>query len=261
MGGGSTGGHLPSLDGTYVLYAYADYCNRDLSARPYQNHAHEVTWISLVRMIAKPKTTDRGDPSEVESDDSTFIRGTSIKRKMRFRVICFYTALCASAALLTMTSLSKNNAPAAVTSKLVRKTSDGPVPFSVVSFDASTSQTCTMVSQNGVIRIPAVRKGLNNQRMRIIQDIVVAHLLGLAVELPKIVRTRVDCGYRESCYRNYDKFVAFDQVFDYADIVKQLQKLNICVIESAQYANDVPIIAGKAVYFLLSHNGRFCFSH
>ena len=180
---------------------------------------------------------------------------------MRFRVIFFYTALCVSAVLMTMTSLSRtNDISAAVTSKLLGKTSDGPVSFSIVSFDASTSQNCTMVSQNGVIRIPAVRKGLNNQRMRIIQDIVVAHLLGLAVELPKIVRTRVDCGYRESCYRNYDKFVAFDQVFDYVDTVKQLQKLNICVVESAQYTNDVPIIAGKAVYFLLSHSGRSCFS-
>ena len=36
----------------------------------------------------------------------------------------------------------------------------------------------------GVIRIPAVVKGLNNQRMRIVQDIAVAAILGAAVELP-----------------------------------------------------------------------------
>ena len=53
---------------------------------------------------------------------------------------------------------------------------------------------CASVS-HGVVAIPAVHKGLNNQRMRIVQDIVSAMLVGAAVELPSHLMSRQNCHY------------------------------------------------------------------
>ena len=115
----------------------------------------------------------------------------------------------------------------------------------VAPLDTFTSESCATSNYSGVVRIPAVRKGLNNQRMRIIQDIVIARMLGMAVELPKIVRTRMDCGYREGCYKNYDNFVPFENVFNYAEIVKRLKELDICVVESSLNFTEIPVVAGE----------------
>jgi hypothetical protein len=43
------------------------------------------------------------------------------------------------------------------------------------------------------IVITAVRKGLNNQRMRIVQDILVAAMIGANVELPDMLYGRTGC--------------------------------------------------------------------
>ena len=125
------------------------------------------------------------------------------------------------------------------------KTSHRQMPLLIAPIDTFTAKTCKTRHHNGVIHIPAVRKGLNNQRMRIIQDIFVAHVLGMAVELPKIIRTRIDCHYQERCYQNYNNFVAFESVFDYADIVRRLKLLDICVVETPFSTTEVPILAGK----------------
>ena len=111
--------------------------------------------------------------------------------------------------------------------------------------DTFTSTNCLLRPKSGVIRIPAVRGGLISQRMRIIQDIVVAHELGMAVELPKIIRTRVACGYQESCSNNFEPFVSFETVFDYTNTVKRLQKLNICVVNTNMSASSIPVVSGK----------------
>lgn len=107
-------------------------------------------------------------------------------------------------------------------------------------FDAST--VCGM-NVSGVIVIPAVRKGLNNQRMRMVQDIVIGALIGAAVELPRIVRTRRDCGYRSDCYRNYDGSVAFSDVFDEVRVINELQATGICIVRTG-FREEIPEIMG-----------------
>ena len=114
-------------------------------------------------------------------------------------------------------------------------------------------------------QVPAVRKGLNNQRMRIVQDAVVATLLGAAVELPRYVRTRARCGYRipprreitfsvrqgcragTSCYKNYSVLVPFGDVYDEAATVTALRAAGVCVTRT-HLPDDarVPELAGIA---------------
>jgi len=96
---------------------------------------------------------------------------------------------------------------------------------------------------SGVIVIPAVRKGLNNQRMRMVQDIVIGALIGAAVELPRIVRTRRECGYRSDCYRNYDGSVAFSDVFDEVRVINELQATGICIVRTG-FREEIPEIMG-----------------
>ena len=67
-----------------------------------------------------------------------------------------------------------------------------PAPACPVVAPAYHAATTCGAGVSGVVRIPAVRKGLNNQRMRIVQDAVIAALLGAAVELPSVLRTRLN---------------------------------------------------------------------
>jgi len=113
-------------------------------------------------------------------------------------------------------------------------------PGDFPQYDSSIA--CGM-NVSGVIVIPAVRKGLNNQRMRIVQDIVFGALIGAAVELPRIVRTRRNCGYRADCYRNYDGSVAFSDVFDEARVINELQAAGICIIRTG-ISEETPEIMG-----------------
>ena len=198
-------------------------------------------------------------------DDAIPIRGLSFKNNkgVTRSTLLLYVAICASSVLMLVALLSEankvpiggtqflDNSTLGATSNLVKNMREGGrLPFSHAPWATSSPESC--MNKNGVIRIPAVRKGLNNQRMRIVQDIVIAKMLGMAVELPKIVRTRIDCGYRESCYQNYSSHVEFDRVFDRETIIKKLKSLNICVVESAFSVTDVPVIAGK--------DGSFCYS-
>ncbi|KAH8045116.1 hypothetical protein JL721_12699 [Aureococcus anophagefferens] len=99
---------------------------------------------------------------------------------------------------------------------------------------------------SGVVVVPAVRKGLNNQRMRIVQDAVVASLLGAALELPRSVRTRRGCGYRADCYANYSEEVAFGDVFDEARVVAGLRTAGVCVVRTGLPADAaLPELAGS----------------
>ena len=85
---------------------------------------------------------------------------------------------------------------------------------------------------SGVVRIPAVRKGLNNQRMRIVQDAVIAALLGAAVELPSVLRTRRRCGYTAGCYQDYEGTVPFDAVYERERVVEGLRRAGGCVVDT-----------------------------
>jgi hypothetical protein len=82
------------------------------------------------------------------------------------------------------------------------------------------------------IVIPAVQKGLNNQRMRIVQDILVAAIMGANVELPEMLHGRVGCHYQANCYNNYTTTGAVPMwdVFDKETTLRSLEKFGICVV-------------------------------
>ena len=178
----------------------------------------------------------------------------------RCRIVRLYAAMvfCAVifACIMIFMASPKTNGAAATRFRFLGRDPGATIPFAkhanarpqpllVAPLDTVTSESCATSGFSGVVRIPAVRKGLNNQRMRIIQDIVVARMLGMAVELPKIVRTRIDCGYRVGCYKNYDSFVPFENVFNYAAVVKRLEELDICVVESTLNFTEIPVVAGE----------------
>jgi hypothetical protein len=83
------------------------------------------------------------------------------------------------------------------------------------------------------IVIPAVRKGLNNQRMRIVQDILVAAMIGANVELPDMLYGRVGCHYKANCYGNYTQAgtVPIWDVFDQETTLRRLREFGICVVD------------------------------
>jgi hypothetical protein len=94
------------------------------------------------------------------------------------------------------------------------------------------------------IVIPAVRKGLNNQRMRIVQDIYVAIMMGANVELPQMLYGRVGCHYQESCYNDYTSVgtVPIWHVFDKESTLRWLHKFGVCVVEQGGHdtINEIP---------------------
>lgn len=107
-----------------------------------------------------------------------------------------------------------------------------PSPACPVVAPAYHAATTCGSGVSGVVRIPAVRKGLNNQRMRIVQDAVIASLLGAAVELPSVLRTRRRCGYKARCYQDYGGTVPFDAVYDRERVVEGLRRAGICVVDT-----------------------------
>ena len=132
----------------------------------------------------------------------------------------------------------------------------GPVFFTLAAAAAAApSPACPAVAPayhaattcgagvSGVVRIPAVRKGLNNQRMRIVQDAVIAALLGAAVELPSVLRTRRRCGYRAGCYQDYEGTVPFDAVYDRERVVEGLRRAGVCVVDTRSEGR-APELAG-----------------
>ena len=132
----------------------------------------------------------------------------------------------------------------------------GPVFFTLAAAAAAApSPACPAVAPayhaattcgagvSGVVRIPAVRKGLNNQRMRIVQDAVIAALLGAAVELPSFLRTRRRCGYRAGCYQDYEGTVPFDAVYDRERVVEGLRRAGVCVVDTRSEGR-APELAG-----------------
>lgn len=84
-----------------------------------------------------------------------------------------------------------------------------------------------------VVSIPAVRKGLSNQRMRVIQDVVSAVTLGLSVRLPRALISRKGCHYESTCYLDYQTSLSFWRVFDREQTLKALANIGVKVV-----AND-----------------------
>lgn len=81
-----------------------------------------------------------------------------------------------------------------------------------------------------VVTIPAVRKGISNQRMRIVQDIASASSLGLAVRLPRTLTSRRAC-HSENCYHDYlESYVSIWSVYDREMTLESLRRLGVCVV-------------------------------
>ena len=88
----------------------------------------------------------------------------------------------------------------------------------------------------GVVAIPAVFKGVSNQRLRIIQDIVAAKIVGAAVVLPRYVVSRRECHYRADCFQDYGASLPFWDVFDRNATLSGLRAAGICVLDDSQIA-------------------------
>jgi len=88
----------------------------------------------------------------------------------------------------------------------------------------------------GVVAIPAVLKGVSNQRLRIIQDIVAAKIVGAAVVLPRYVVSRRNCHYRADCFQDYVPSLPFWDVFDRNATLPGLRAAGICVLDDLQIA-------------------------
>lgn len=83
-----------------------------------------------------------------------------------------------------------------------------------------------------VVSIPAVRKGLSNQRMRVIQDVVSAVTLGLSVRLPRALTSRKGCHYESTCYMDYQTSLDFWRVFDREQTLKALANIGVKVVSN-----------------------------
>jgi hypothetical protein len=92
----------------------------------------------------------------------------------------------------------------------------------------------------GIIKVPAVKKGMNNQRMRIVQDIMTARLLGAAIELPEYLNTRLNCHNMHACYKNYQPGVKLWDVFDREKTERDLESAGVCIFNPQNY----PIASG-----------------
>jgi len=88
----------------------------------------------------------------------------------------------------------------------------------------------------GVVVIPAVLKGVSNQRLRIIQDTVAAKIVGAAVVLPRYVVSRRNCHYRVDCFQDYIASLPFWEVIDRNATISGLRAAGICVLDDSQIA-------------------------
>mmetsp|Transcript_13768 Transcript_13768/g.44896 ORF Transcript_13768/g.44896 Transcript_13768/m.44896 type:complete len:476 (-) Transcript_13768:1391-2818(-) len=90
-----------------------------------------------------------------------------------------------------------------------------------------------LLQGGGIGRIPAVRKGLSNQRMRIVQDLVTALLLGVGeVQFPERMTSRRGCHYAAGCYMNYEASLGFWEVYDRQGTEAALKDLGLDVRSS-----------------------------
>ena len=88
----------------------------------------------------------------------------------------------------------------------------------------------------GVVVIPAVLKGVSDQRLRIIQDTVAAKIVGAAVVLPRYVVSRRNCHYRVDCFQDYIASLPFWEVIDRNATISGLRAAGICVLDDSQIA-------------------------
>jgi len=85
-----------------------------------------------------------------------------------------------------------------------------------------------------VVVVPTVLKGINNQRMRLVSDIVGSILIGAAVELPPVLATRRACHFDVSCYQRYEPILPIWEVFNRNATLAALEEAGACVVEPQQ---------------------------
>ena len=95
-----------------------------------------------------------------------------------------------------------------------------------------------------VVVVPTVLKGLSNQRMRIISDIVGAVLIGAAVQLPTMMAGRRSCHFRVECYKTYEPALPLWDVFDQAATLQALRRVGVCIMPPR---HDTPA-NGRTIY-------------
>ena len=83
----------------------------------------------------------------------------------------------------------------------------------------------------GVVLVPTIPKGLNNFRLRLVQDIAASVLARAAVALPVYVASRRNCGYDAHCYQDYAPSVRLWRVFDRNATLAALDAAGVCAID------------------------------
>jgi len=94
---------------------------------------------------------------------------------------------------------------------------------------ATSSNPCDHT--RGAVAIPVVfAKGLSNQRMRMVQDVVAAMLIGAAVILPPSISSRRGCHFRADCYKDFGVNVPFWAAYDKHVTLAALADAGVCVL-------------------------------
>ena len=106
-----------------------------------------------------------------------------------------------------------------------------------------TSMCSTPVK--GIVHLLPVRKGLNNQRLRFVQDIVVASLLGMAVEFEENVYSRVGCQNNLDCYKNYRRVPMMWETYDKEHLLSGLEAAGVCVTSTSSNSSSIPMLGMK----------------
>lgn len=109
-------------------------------------------------------------------------------------------------------------------------------PQSRAAFEPRTV-SCNL---RAVVTIPAVRKGISNQRMRIVQDIASAVALGLAVRLPRALTSRRACNHDANCYNDYlESYVSIWSVYDRELTLEALRRTGVCVVKDDLFDDEL----------------------
>ena len=113
-----------------------------------------------------------------------------------------------------------------------------PLPSASVSrYELGGARLDACALARSAVILPVVPKGLCNQRLRWVQDIVVAALMGAAVVLPEAIITRQGCHFNAGCYNDYSSSVAFGDAYDIEALTTALMNhSNICVLSAADAA-------------------------
>jgi hypothetical protein len=234
-------------------YLFTDYYNKATKAkrRNFHEHRHDQSVFSIVRKLfpndtfvipdetVRPKTTVpfiaarlRGfNPRKISRKRLARERLERNRREGLHRNSFEPKALpfeaSKNATSRSLDVISSNSNSNSFPPKATRMVRSPLIVHEHCHADSNTQARPTIV-------IPAVRKGLNNQRMRIVQDILVAAMIGANVELPTLLYGRVGCHYQANCYGNYTQAgtVPIWDVFDQESTLRRLHEFGICVVDS-----------------------------